>query len=73
MVKVYLHRGSLEIGAPPPVGADKLIAEIGHAESTDRLVVYYPESPDSVAGSFDALERTLFEMLSSALRAKLAP
>lgn len=73
LVKVYLLRGSLEIGTSPPVGTDKLIAEIGRADSTDRLVVYYPESPDPVAGSFDTLERTLFEMLSSALRAKLVP
>lgn len=73
LVKLHLQRAPLEIGTPPPVGAEQLLVQLGSAESSDRLVVYYPKSPDPAAGSFDPLERVLFEMLSSALRAKLAP
>lgn len=72
LVKFYLYRAPLQVGSPPPVGADALVAKIGSADSTDRLVAYYPDSPDPATGSFDPLERTLFEMLGSALRAKLS-
>lgn len=72
LLKVYLHTASFETGSPPPVSADALVAELGNADSSDRLIVYYPESPGPAAADFDPLERALFEMLSSALRARLA-
>jgi hypothetical protein len=58
---------------PPPAKADTLACQVGENESQGKLIVYYPEAPDNVTVGFDTTERALFEMLSSALRAKLNP
>jgi PAS domain S-box-containing protein len=73
LIRVYWLSSSIEIGMPPPARADALSCRVGETESQGKLIVYYPEAPDNVAVGFDTTERALFEMLSSALRAKLNP
>lgn len=71
LVHLYLNKSPLEIGAPPAKNMAMLTAPLGDEASRDQLIAYYPESPDLVAGGFDPIERMLFEMIGSALRAKL--
>ena len=73
LIKIYLRHASIELGAPPAANTEMLNAAIGTPDSADQLTVYYFEPPDPAVPSFNALERTLFEMLSTALRDKLAP
>jgi len=73
LVRVYWSSSSSELGMPPPAKADTLACQVGENESQGKLIVYYPEAPDNVTVGFDTTERALFEMLSSALRAKLNP
>lgn len=73
LVRVYWVSSSIEIGMPPPAKADSLSCRVGETEPQGKLIVYYPEAPDNDTAGFDTTERALFEMLSSALRAKLNP
>lgn len=73
LIKIHLRHASMELGTPPAANTEMLNAAIGAPDSADELTVYYLEPPDPAAPSFTALERALFEMLSAALRDKLAP